>query len=164
MQVYKYILSFTLFALIFVACEPKVDFPDEPIISDLTFVALTDSVGELRFSFTDGDGNIGLDNKMDTLPPYHIDGAFYNNLIIDYEEFENGVWVGLEGVGLSQRIVPFAPFGEPYEGELVVLLNAPTYYNPNTSNTLLRYKITLYDRDLNASNTLISEAISKPIP
>lgn len=163
MQVYKYIMAFALLVLIFVGCEPERSFSEIPEISNLTFVVLTDSVGELTFDFTDGDGNIGLDTLNDTLPPYDINGAFYNNLIIDYQEFENGEWKGLEGVGLSQRIMPFSEFGGIYEGQMKVLLNAPTYYNPNTSNTLLRYVITLYDRDLNASNTLTSETIQKPI-
>jgi hypothetical protein len=155
-------MSFSIATMLFVACEPERSFSDIPEISNLTFEILTDSAASLTFDFTDGDGNIGLDTLNDTLPPYHIDGAFYNNLIIDYQEFENGEWKGLEGVGLSQRIMPFAPFGEIYEGQIEVLLNAPTYYNPNTTNELLRYQITLYDRDLNASNTLTSEVIPKP--
>lgn len=155
-------MAFAVVASTFVSCEPDRSFSNVPEISNLKFVALTDSIGQLTFDFTDGDGNIGLDTLNDTLPPYHLDGAFYNNLIIDYQELENGEWKGLEGSGLSQRIMPFAPFGGVYEGTMDVLLNAPTYYNTNSPNELLRYQITLYDRDLNASNTLTSEVITKP--
>lgn len=162
MQVYKYLIAFCATVALITACEPEVSFPVEPQISELSFVSFADSTGELTFNFTDGDGNIGLNLMEDTLPPFDSLGNFYFNLRILYEELQNGTWVSMGNNGFSQRVPPFANNGQALEGIMRVTLSVPTYYNPNTPNDTLRYQVTLIDRDLNLSNTLISDPILKP--
>lgn len=159
---YKYIIAFTACLALITACEPEVNFPSEPEISNLTFVAFADSTAELSFNFTDGDGDVGLDLMADTLPPYDSLGGFYFNLRILYEELQNGAWVSMGTNGFSQRVPPFSKNGQVLEGVMRVTLAAPSFFNPNTANDTLRYQVTLIDRALNLSNTLVSEPILKP--
>ena len=61
--------------LFFTACLKPVSYPDEPNIEYVGFEELSDS-GKITFSFTDGDGDIGLDQDMvngDFAP-----GSFYH--------------------------------------------------------------------------------------
>lgn len=66
------------------SCFKNQEYPVEPMISDPSFTLLGDSA-ILNFSFTDGDGDIGLD-PGDTLSPYEPDSFYYYNLYIDYYE------------------------------------------------------------------------------
>jgi hypothetical protein len=87
-------LSFILIAavmLLLVSCSKPEDFPDVPEIKYESFIKLRnsqgiDEKGILEFSFTDGDGDIGL-YSWDTMPPYEY------NLFITYFEKQNGEFV-----------------------------------------------------------------------
>lgn len=68
------------------ACEKPSSYPLEPLIYYSEFVQVKnsygkDTIGILKFTFTDGDGDIGV-NTDDT------SGKF--NLFINYYEFSNG--------------------------------------------------------------------------
>src|SRR5436189_2316191 len=78
---------------VFAGCKKADQYPIEPVI---TFKSLTTVVGgdglilaTLEFEFTDGDGDIGL-NDYDTLPPYT--GEYRNNVHAVFYYYENGTW------------------------------------------------------------------------
>ena len=69
---------FVLFLLVvgFSSCLKRNDFPDEPQIEYLDFVKYQntqgkDSIGVLKFKFTDGDGDIGLGDEL----AFNFDGG-----------------------------------------------------------------------------------------
>jgi hypothetical protein len=87
---------FVLFLLVvgFSSCLKRNDFPDEPQIEYLDFVKYQntqgkDSIGVLKFKFTDGDGDIGLD-QQDTFPPFNEGSLHYYNFYVKY--FEKAEW------------------------------------------------------------------------
>jgi len=74
--------------LVQVSCKKKENFSDIPYIEFVSFAKIqtstgVDDKGILEFSFTDGDGDIGLHN-WDTVAPYDY------NLFISYFEKQNG--------------------------------------------------------------------------
>ena len=48
--------------------------------------------GIISFSYTDGDGDLGLDER-DTLPPFGFNDAHYYNMVVDYLKCVNGEFV-----------------------------------------------------------------------
>ncbi|MBQ0130567.1 MAG: hypothetical protein KBT57_12145, partial [bacterium] len=93
----KSILIFGILLFAVAACQKKVEYPIEPKIAytGFTYLINADSTfsgqGVLSFSYTDGDGDLGLD-VSDSLPPFNNNSPYYYNLIIDYQKFENGVF------------------------------------------------------------------------
>ncbi|MBM3404194.1 MAG: hypothetical protein FJY10_04820 [Bacteroidetes bacterium] len=79
------------------SCMKDVTYPDEPQIEFNDFTCLfqgNDTIatkGVLIFTFTDGNGDIGLADG-DTLPPWEPGGDYYYNLMIDYYEKQNGIF------------------------------------------------------------------------
>ncbi|MFT7298776.1 MAG: hypothetical protein ACI81S_001458 [Sphingobacteriales bacterium] len=79
-----------LAVLIWSACKIEGGFPEIPVISNPSISLVknqegVDSIGKLKFSFTDGDANIGL-SQRDTVPPFDL------NLFIDYYELIEGAY------------------------------------------------------------------------
>ncbi|NTV83084.1 MAG: hypothetical protein HGA23_02140, partial [Bacteroidales bacterium] len=85
-----------LVILAVISCRRIEEYPPEPVITFLDFEKIyneTDSIynrGILKFEFTDGDGDLGLDDG-DTFPPFNPGSKYYYNLIIDYYEVRKGV-------------------------------------------------------------------------
>ena len=78
-------------------CGKDYDYPLEPVLSFKEFRYIEDppgviSAGILVLEFTDGDGDIGLEQK-DTIPPFHYGGEYYYNFIIDLFKKEGGDYV-----------------------------------------------------------------------
>lgn len=158
-----------LVGLIVISCQRMEEFPLEPAITYLDFEKIlneTDSIydrGVLKFKFTDGDGNIGL-QKSDTFPPFNPGSKYYYNLIIDYYELRNGVETlvpitfynanteQFDTVYLSARIPLLIPKGsnKALSGEISDTIFIYNYFS-DFDTLFLQFKIV--DRDLNESNT-----------
>jgi hypothetical protein len=158
-----------------ISCNRTEEFPPEPSISYIGFEKLlntTDSIydrGILKFSFKDGDGDIGL-RKRDTFPPFNPGSKYYYNLIIEYYEVRNGVetYVPLvfynantqqfDTVYLSARIPMLIPEGsnKPLSGEIHDTLFV---YNYNSPFDTLFLQFYIVDRALNESNVERTEYI-----
>ena len=162
----KIIIVFTLM-LCFVACLKPVTFPDEPTIEYVSFEANSDS-GILTFSFTDGNGDIGLDQEF-LEPPYEPGSFYHHNLYIGYYEMVDGVLTrgtadpdgnnssNYDTVSFLYRIEDLTPIGQnkALKGSISITIE-PFYYNPNSlSSDSIQYDILLIDRDLNHSNLLL---------
>ena len=170
----KIIIVF-LIMLFFTACLKPVSYPDEPIIEYVGFEKLSDS-GKITFSFTDGDGDIGLDQNM--VNGEFAPGSFYHyNLYINYFEMMNGQWVRgtadpngnnfLDSLQLDDtifypyRLENITPTGQnkALNGTIEITLE-PRYFNPfSNHNDSIMYKILLIDRSLNHSNLLSTPLI-----
>ena len=166
----KIIIVFLLLVT-FLSCLKPETYPDEPKIEFIDFVASSDS-GTLTFSFTDGDGNIGLDQNMLDYP--FEPGSFYHhNIYINYYEIVNGELVkgtsdpdgnnspNYDTVFFPYRIEVLTPSGQnkALKGTISIVLE-PYYFNPNSiSSDSIKYEILLIDRNLNHSNLLLSPLI-----
>ena len=149
--------------LITVSCSKKEDFPDIPQIKYESFTKIRnsqdiDEKGILEFSFTDGDGDIGL-HSWDTLPPYD------NNLFISYFEKQNGEFKEViltyfnketqeyDTISFDARIPIINRSGEskPYKGKIEIELFINNYFS--TYDTI-RFDAYIMDRALHKSNII----------
>ena len=145
-------------ALLVVGCFPTEEFPKEPRIANPVLTQYGDSAS-LRFSFTDGDGDIGL-NASDNAPPFDTSSVYKNNLFLEYEELRNGAWVRPTLLlPFSYRIPRITPTGQnkALEGEIAVALE-PWPIIPGNPFDTIRFSVVLVDRELRFSNTEFTPA------
>ena len=155
----NFIFSFLLITLLVSSCFNREEYPIEPIISNPVFTFSGDSA-KLTFSFTDGDGDIGLDPE-DTLAPYNPDSYFHYNLYLDYYEKDdvNGWQRGRDADGDSivfqYRLKTIEVKGKALgiKGTMdVVIVN---FANPfSDQSDTIKYEIKLIDRGLHESNVI----------
>lgn len=156
-----------LLALLFMtSCKRYEDYPPEPSIEYLDMTLLRDEQGidqrgVLKFSFSDGDGNIGLYDS-DTLPPYDY------NLFVKYFEKQNGTFreiflitenyindttIEYDTASFNGRIPILTPAGKnkAISGEIEDTLFVN---NPLSAFDTIMFEVYIQDRDLNKSNTI----------
>ncbi len=166
MSIKKLVLLITLIPMLFSSCKKYEDYPPEPTIEFMDFILLRDAQGidqrgVLRFSFADGDGNIGL-LATDTLPPYDY------NLFVTYFERQNGVFkeiflvtpnyindstIVYDTATFNGRIPILMPAGKnkAISGEIEDTLFVN---NPLSAFDTIMFEVYIQDRKLNKSNTI----------
>lgn len=158
------LIFFSLLLVALSGCFKHEQYPIEPIISNATFVNMTDSA-TLSFEFTDGDGDIGLaDSELQ--PPYDSSSVYYYNLYLDYYEKDdaNGWQQGLDLAGapisFKYRIQRIEVKGKQrgMKGSIDVALS--DFQNPfsNQSDTI-KFTVKLIDRALHESNVIETPVI-----
>jgi len=162
-----------LISLIILAssCLKVETYPDEPIIEYKSFEVFEDSA-IVTVSFTDGDGDIGLENG-DTTGDFAPGSFFYSNAYLEYYELMNGEWVKgtadpggnnfptADTIVFTNRLPNITPIGQnkALKGDIRLTLE-PNYFNPFSNfNDTIKYKIILIDRALNISNQIETETI-----
>ncbi len=161
--------------LISVSCRKFEEFPDIPAITYNNFIILINEDtgiserGVLVFSYTDGDGDLGLSSR-DTLPPYDKDGDYYYNLILKYYEKQNGKFVEVpllawnndssyyDTLTFNSRFPVLTPeSGNPaIKG---VFQDTLFIYNPISQYDTIKFRAFIYDRALNKSNEIETDEI-----
>lgn len=135
-------------------CRKAEEFPEEPIIVFKSFETFGDSAS-LTVSFTDGDGDIGLDDA-DNQPPFDSGSTYYFNLFVEYSELRADGWhpVSFE-VPLYYRIPRITPTGQNkvLEGDLSVAIDPLPLFTSGQYDTI-RYSVHIVDRALHVSNTV----------
>jgi len=147
-------MAFIVFAT---ACKEEPVFPDEPVIKlvqDVTTLDINQIGTEvyrtvLTFSFTDGDGDIGL-NEVQSEPPY------------DFNMFVSRIAVK-EGVDQEPELLKFripalypGPGQTAIQGELDVQLDI---IGLSFTEDTVRYELYILDRELHTSNTITTANI-----
>ena len=153
-----------LFILVVVglsSCLKREDFPNRP---DLEFIGIiaavqpADSLGAIRFSFTDGDGDLGL-NPGDTMNEFAPDQPYFYNLFIRYFDKQNGQYV---------EYIPPSPFfnarfkrlsSEAGSGALEGQMDYGFASRPGSPFDTIRYEIYIVDRSLQHSDTIVTPDI-----
>ena len=134
----------------FVSCFKIEKVPIEPRIKFEEFIYV-DSVGfnhvlngSLRFSFEDGDGNIG----------FGIDSIAENTVFIEKYKIKNNIPIRMEidGSLLNFKIKQFSTSGNrrALRGDIVIK-NLDEIFPINNDDTLM-YKFYIQDRDKHVSN------------
>lgn len=140
------------------ACLKTEEFPKEP---RLVFKSYEGSISpaKLTVSFTDGDGDIGL-NQSDTLAPYNPGGAWYYNFFVDYYKKVNGAWVKqVFTLPLYYRIPVITPTGQNKALQGDIAVDIAQQVLPQVPGDTVRFGIHIADRALHESNTVFSDAI-----
>ncbi|MBX2973119.1 MAG: hypothetical protein KF797_08450 [Flavobacteriales bacterium] len=151
-----------LAGVLFGGCLKTEEFPNTPAIKFKSFEFFGDSAS-LTISFTDGDGDIGL-NASDNAPPYDTSSIYYYNLFLEHSEKVNGEWqvVGFRDP-IFYRIPRITPTGQnkALEGEIAVAIDPFPLFITGNSDTV-RYSIEMVDRALNRSNKVYTNDIIVP--
>jgi hypothetical protein len=166
------ILSFT--ALLFLsACLDKENFSEIPAIRyENAVMNKNDASIDIKISFTDGDGDIGLKQNED-YPPYGPCDQYYYNLFIDPYYMDNGNFrIGRKAVdtncagdsvkvGYYYRMIYIVPEGKDksLEGEITVSLNGVLLDYPDDT---VKFRIWMVDRAFHMSNVVESAIFITP--
>lgn len=143
-------------------CLPDPMYPDEPTLSVESLIPHADGTATLTLRFTDGDGNVGL-TQADTLPPFCPTCEHHFNLVGEYQEWDNELW------NTPALLIPYAyrvPVAEPtgsspaLDGKIEV--NLTSWYLLGTTADSVRFSWVLWDRDLNPSEEVLTQALAVP--
>lgn len=169
----KITLFFSLFIYLISGCQKFEEYPVEPHIAFDHFTLLVDTViendtakaitnrGILAISYTDGDGDLGL-NNYDTLPPFNQGSPFYYNIIVKYFEKQNGVFVqvpilnpdgSLDTIHFNGRFPYLTPSGVHKAIRGIIYDTLPVNNQSSTFDTI-KFKVFIYDRALHQSNLI----------
>lgn len=142
------LLFFIVFAFVLVifSCKKKEQYPIEPYIEFIDFTQIKnaqgiDQSGILRFSFTDGDGDIG-----------HGDADTSKNFFVNYYEVQNGV-VKMLPFPNNSKIPIITPEGnnKSIKGEIEMKLITN---NPLSPYDTIMFDAKIVDNALHVSNTI----------
>lgn len=167
----RWTIIIILVLLISISCKKYEEYPPEPLLEFTDFLILRDTAGIdqrgiIKMTYTDGDGNIGL-NDSDTVAPYDY------NLFIKYFELQKGVFkeiflitpnyindstVIYDTATFNGRIPILTPAGKnkAIRGEIedTLFIN-----NPLSVYDTIKFEVYIVDRDLNKSNTISTPPI-----
>lgn len=168
----KIIVVFVISHLILISSCLKVEtYPNKPQIEYKSFEVKSNGA-EITISFTDGDGDIGL-NTSDTIGKFEPNSFYYYNAYLEYYEKMNGEWVKgtadpsgnnfptADSIVFKNRLPNITPVGQnkALKGDIKLTLE-PNYYNPISNyRDSIKYKIFIIDRALNISNKVETEVI-----
>lgn len=137
------------------SCHEWETYSEIPHIEFLEYQLLIDAdsvpqKGVIVFSFTDGDGDIGL-KENETEPPYDY------NLFIEYLELHDGEWkhhVNEMGdtVNFNSRIPVITPAGD--DKNILGTIYDTVSLNKYSPVDTFKYIIYIKDRALNVSNSI----------
>ncbi|MCF8257728.1 MAG: hypothetical protein K9J06_09250 [Flavobacteriales bacterium] len=159
-------LAFVALAVVVSGCLKRDEFPIEPkleyigTVLNQSMVSQADSIGFVRFRFTDGDGDLGL-NPNDTSGSFAPGELYYHNLFVRYFEKQNGDYV---------EFVPVFPFHSRFRNltptggdkSLQGIMDVGVFSRPGSQWDTVRYEIFIVDRALNHSDTIVTEDIRVP--
>ena len=166
----------TILLLALASCQEMPEYPMEPQISyqGLSYLMNADSTltGEVLLSigYTDGDGDLGLDDA-DTLYPFGPNDPHYYNLIIDYLKWDGTAFVETPLLSWNQQTQSYdtisfnARFKRLVFNDAVKPISGTFDYTMNVLNPLsptdtIQFRVHLIDRALHESNTIETDAIS----
>lgn len=171
----KKILNILIPLLLLAACQEKPDYPIEPQITyqGLAYVIDADSTltGDvvLSIGYTDGDGDLGLDDA-DTLYPFGPHDPYYYNLVIDYCKWDGTAFVATPLLSWNQQTQSYdtisfnARFKRLIDGEEAKPISGTieyqmTVFNPLSPDDTIQFKVHIVDRALHESNTVETNLI-----
>ncbi|MCR5013304.1 MAG: hypothetical protein K6A28_00850 [Bacteroidales bacterium] len=169
---------FVLLALVLMAmtsCQDPVEYPIEPQITyqGLSYLMDADSTytGEvvLSIGYTDGDGDLGLDDSDDDYP-FGTGDPYYYNLLIDYLKWDGAEFVETPLLSWNQQTQSYdtisfnARFKRLVFNDAVKPISGTIDYkmalrNPASPNDTVKLRIQLVDRALHLSNAIETGAI-----
>lgn len=149
--------------LLFTSCTKHDTYSVIPEIEYKSFDKIPTSSGIddkalLTISFTDGDGDIGL-NPEDTFPPYNASSPYYYNFIIDYYEQQGDSFVKIDLPFTNNSRIPYVEADlveRGIKGEITI----EVFFNNIMSNAdSIRYELYILDRSLHKSNSVTTPSI-----
>ncbi len=144
-------------------------FPDKPAITYKGIQKIKgpddkDSVIQITFGFTDGDGDIGL-GDFDTMGQFNVDSIYFYNLLVEVKQQVDGEFmpvirkVDLDTHNFNSRIPVITPSGKEkaIDGEFTLKIDPDM--KAQTQPDSVKFKLFIYDRALNKSNVIETPVI-----
>ena len=170
-----YLIGLLFVVLAVVSCQKPVEYPIEPKIAyeGFTYLMNPDSTfsgeGIISFSYTDGDGDLGLDDT-DTLSPFGFNDAHYYNMLVDYLKCVNGEFVKTPLLSWNVQTQSYdtvsfnARFKRLRDSEGSKAISGTMEYkltvqNPFSPNDTVKFEIRILDRALHESNVIQTDPI-----
>lgn len=159
-------------AMIFLllSCSHEQSYPPAPYLEFKDYAENIDHTqGYFTVKFTDGDGNVGL-NESDNNPPFDTANYYYNNFFINIFVKKNGVYdyftifnnqtQKYDTIVFKYRIkrIDAVNANGSLKGEIQTKLDVGMM-KPFMVNDTIQYRAFLYDRSLNKSNVVFSNDI-----
>lgn len=149
---FKNIVYLILFSLVLLSCNKLETYDDRPIITDSSFELLKNSIGQdtsllVKFTYTDGNGDVGL-TDADSIAPYNA------NVMIDYYEKIDGEFTKIlipgttDTLNFNSRIKKFGS-NNPTKAEVKVKVDISILLADT-----VRFDVYILDKQLNRSNTV----------
>jgi len=159
--------------LMLFSCQKFTEYPKEPQIQFESFMLLVDTVpdgdtikiisnrGILAFSYTDGDGDLGLRSE-DTNAPFNPGSPYYYNIIVKYFEKQNGHFVQVpvtnpdgvtDTINFNGRFPYLTPDGN-HKAIRGIINDTLLVNNPLSTYDTVKFKVYIYDRALHKSNEI----------
>ena len=169
------LIGLLFLVLAVLSCQKPVEYPIEPKIAyeGFTYLFNPDSTfsgeGIISFSYTDGDGDLGLDDT-DTLSPFGFNDAYYYNMLIEYLKCVNGEFVktpllswnvqtqSYDTVTFDARFKRLRDSEEPRAISGTMDYTLPVQ-NPFSPNDTVKFEIRILDRALHESNVIQTDPI-----
>lgn len=144
-------------------------FPDKPAITYKGIQKIKgpddkDSVIQITFGFTDGDGDVGL-SDLDTFGQFGFDSFYYYNLLVDVKQQIDGKLepilraVTLDTLNFNSRIPIITPNGKEKAIDGEFTLKIYTDMNAQVQPDSVKFELFIYDRALNKSNVIETPVI-----
>ncbi len=164
----KYSLFIIIFALIAGCKQESTSFSIIPSISIKSIEQIKlngkDSAINFVIAYTDGDGDIGLD-ESDTMPPFNEASKYYFNLEVNVYAIENGkasripIPSSTDSVSFNSRISNLTPTGKSksISGDIKLIMRASPSFGVFPDSMM--YTFRLYDRALHQSQLLKTPAL-----
>lgn len=158
----KSITLLILILIVLASCQEKVEYPIEPSITyeGITYLMDADSTltGKviLSIGYTDGDGDLGLDDA-DTLYPFGPNDPHYYNLIIDYLRWDGTHFV-TDTINFNVRFKRLL-FNNEVKAISGTIDNTIMLLNPFAPDDTVKLKAHIIDRALHESNTIETDPI-----
>ena len=169
------LIGLLFLALVMLSCQKPVEYPIEPKIAyeGFTYLFNSDSTfsgeGIISFSYTDGDGDLGLDDA-DTLSPFGFHDAHYYNMMIDYLKCVNGEFMKTPLLSWNAQTQSYdtvtfnARFKRLRDSEEPKAISGTMDYkllvqNPFSPNDTIKFEIRILDRALHESNVIQTDPI-----
>lgn len=150
-----------IIVVLLTSCLKQEDFPNRPDIEyvgffpNLNATSKADSVGFVRFNFTDGDGDLGLDDS-DNQGQFAMGEPYEFNLFVRYFERQNGNFVQVIPPGeINVRFKRLK--SETGNGSIQGSMDVRTYLSSASPFDTVRFEMYIVDRALNHSDTLVTE-------
>ena len=156
--------------ILLLSCSREQTYPVVPYLEFKDFAVSSDySQGLFTVKFTDGDGDVGLDDT-DINPPFDTSNYYYDNYFINVFVKKNGKYdyftvlntqtQNYDTILFKYRIARIAPVSSngSLKGEIQTVIDISLMAPYLKSDTVI-FKAFLYDRALHKSNVVQSNEI-----